>query len=97
MRKIVGGKITKFSSLFDVYKKRLKAPQGTVINVFIEVVMDLFSIILIKKQCSYSVFNKTLHINISGPAKTEILIHKTEILTHLKGRLGEKSAPKDIL
>ena len=97
MEKKVRGEITKISNLFDVYKKRLKAPQGTVIDAFIEIVTDLISVTLTKKQCSYSVFNKILYLNVSGPAKMEILIHKKEILTHLKGRLGEKSAPKNIL
>ena len=97
MTRKIPGEITKISNLFETYKKRLKAPQGVVIEAFIDVVRDLMSVEITKKQCRYTVATKTLGITLAGPLKTEILLRKGEILTHMKGRLGEKSAPKNIV
>ncbi len=97
MRKFGRGEITKISKLFSVYATRFKAPQGTVTKVFCEVIYDLFNFTLKEGACTYTVATKTLHINVGGPLKSEILLRKGEILTHLKGRLGEKSTPTDIL
>lgn len=97
MRKQGRGGITKIADLFAVYKLRLKAPQGAVVKAFSEVVLDLLNIQVKDGWCSYSVTSRMLYISSTGPFKSEILMHKKEILTHLKGRLGEKSAPNDIL
>lgn len=97
MKKTRGGDITKISELFAKYVQRLQAPQGTVIKTFQEVVHDLFGITIRKEQCSYTVSTRTLALTLPGPIKSEILLKKKEILTHLKGRLGEKSAPQNIL
>ncbi len=97
MKKQRGGDITKVGDLFDKYKKILRAPQGIVTGAFIEVVSDLIGIEIPKERISYSVHNKTLTMRISGPLKTEILLNKKEILTHMKGRIGEKSVPKVFL
>ena len=92
-----GEGVKKLGSLFDTYKKTLKAPQGSVITAFCEVVEELLGYQVKKTNLSYQPHSKTLCIKGSGPLKSELLIHKTEILTHLKGRLGEPSAPKDII
>lgn len=92
-----GGEIKKVGDLFDKYKQILKAPQGVVIGAFIEVVSDLVGIEIPKEHISYSVHSKTLTMRISGPLKTEILLKKKEILTHMKGRIGEQSVPKIFL
>ena len=92
-----GGEVKKLSDLFEKYKKQLIAPQGSVITAFQEVINDLFGITVSKEQVSYSVYTKILSVRIAGPLKTEIQLRKKEIISHLKGRLGEKSAPKDIL
>lgn len=84
-------------NLFDVYKKKLRAPQKTVVKTFQEVVGDLLHTEIKTESCEYSVSEKTLRLTVSGPLKTEILIRKPEILLHMKGRLGEKSAPQDII
>ena len=97
MRKERTEGVVQIGSLFDIYKKKLKAPQKTVIKTFQEVVKDLLQITFKNDQCSYTVFTKTLSITVSGTIKTEILLRKKEILTHMRGRLGEKSAPKDII
>ncbi len=91
-----GGPI-KINNLLDVYKKRLKAPERTVIQTFQEVVSDILKISIPDAQCSYSPNTKTLTIRNNGQVRSEILMHKKEILTHLKGRLGEKNTPKEVL
>jgi hypothetical protein len=90
------GEITKLSSLFEKYTKLLKAPQGVVIDAFVEVVKDVLNLSIPKDKITYVVRTRTLRVAVFGPMKTEIQLHKREILTHLKGRLGEQSAPVEI-
>ncbi len=92
-----GQGVVHVGDLFKKYTKILKAPQGVVVTEFIEVVSDLFDITLTKDQCTYSTTSKTLTLRASGMLKTEILMQKKEVLNHLKARLGEKSAPQEIL
>lgn len=91
------GEITKLSTLFEKYKKVLKAPQGSVIDCFVEVVEDLLRIKIEKDKVTYTVHTKTLAVRVQGPLRNEIRLRKDEILSHMKGRLGEPSAPKEIL
>ncbi len=49
-----GNGIIKVADLFSKYKQILKAPQGSVVTAFIEVIEDLFHITLEKHQCAYS-------------------------------------------
>jgi hypothetical protein len=92
-----GNKATKISDLFEKYKNTLKAPQGIVIDNFREVVEDLLGLPIKKEQVKYTVHSRTLSINVQGPLKSEIKLRKKEILNHLKGRLGDTSAPLDII
>jgi hypothetical protein len=91
------GEIKKLSSLFDKYRKTLHAPQGSVISCFQEIVAELFSINIKAERVSYSVGSRILSVRASGPLKSEITLHKKEILAHMKGRLGDQNAPRDIL
>jgi hypothetical protein len=88
---------TKISALFEVYKKRLRAPQGSVVAASIEVIEDLLGITVQPTWCEYSPHTRILRINAKGPIKSEIFLQKEEILNHLRGRLGAKSAPTQIL
>ncbi len=97
MRRITKDAPTKIGDLFDVYRKRLRAPEGSVTSAVIEVVEDVIGIPLDKKSLAYSPQTKILTIKASGMVKTEILLRKEERLTHLKGRLGPKNAPTTIL
>lgn len=92
-----GEGIKKLSSLFDKYKNVLVAPQGTVISAFQEVISDIFNYDIPKENITYATHSKTLSVRVAGPLKSEIMLRKKEILTHLKGRLGEKGAPNEIL
>lgn len=88
------GEITKVSDLFAKYKTILKAPQGTVVKEFVEVVNDLTGIKIDRKYIKYSVSSRTISLVAPSALKQEIALHKDEIIIHLKARLGEKSAPK---
>ena len=93
-----GGKgNVKISDLFKKYTNVLKAPQGTVVKNFIEVIEDLFNVTLRADQCSYSVASRTLSLRISGTLKTEIMLQKKKVIQHMTQRLGEKSSLKEIL
>lgn len=97
LKKQRGQGIVKVSDLFQKYTKILKAPQGTVITQFLEVVQDVVGVPLKKNQCTYSVYTRTITVHTSGMIKTEIIFKKERILEHLKERLGEQSAPRVIL
>ena len=81
----------------DLYRKRLRAPQKTVIQSFCEVVGDVCSITLTPEMVSYTPASRTLVIKAPGQIKTELLFNKEEILVHLKGRLGPQNAPTNII
>lgn len=95
--KMRGKEIKKVSDLFQKYRDRLKAPEGSVVDAFIEVVEDLTSIKVERKKVRYTPASKTLSLRGAGVLKSEIKLHEREILNHLKGRLGEKNAPRAIL
>ena len=92
-----GDGVKKLGDLFAVYKKRLVAPEGSVKSAFVEVVEDLTGLVVDQKKVSYTPYNRTINLSVSGPLKTEIKMRETEILAHLKGRLGEKNAPRHIV
>ncbi len=88
---------TNIKDLFEVYKTRFRAPQGSVITAAKEVIHDLLGFQVENRLLAYTPQSRILQIRAPGPLKSEILLHKEEILTHLKGRLGAKSAPLQIL
>jgi hypothetical protein len=92
-----GEGIKPLGSLFEKYKRQLIAPQRSVKKCFAEVLHDLYGFSIKESEVDYSVTKKALTLKVRGPLKTEILLHRQEILVHLKGRLGEKSAPNTIL
>ena len=97
MRKKGSGEIVKISKLFEVYAKRFTAPEKSVIKVFTEVVEELYGVSIGGAQCSYKPATRTILLTVPGTLKSEILLHKNEVLAHITGRLGQKSAPKEIL
>jgi hypothetical protein len=90
------GELTKMSSLFALYKDRLKAPQKTVIDATVEVITDVVGIKLNSARCTYTVNTKTFSSNAPALVRQELARHEADILTQLKARLGEKSAPHRI-
>ena len=65
------GEITKVGDLFEKYKTILKAPQGTVVKEFIEVVQDLLGIKIDRKYIKYSVTSKTISLTAPSALKQE--------------------------
>ena len=97
LKKKRGGGIVKISDLFKKYTDVLKAPQGTVVKNFIEVIQEMFGITLRPDQCAYSVATQTLTLRISGTLKTEIVLQKKKIIAEMVEKLGEKNKLKEIL
>ncbi|MAZ30067.1 hypothetical protein CL655_02165 [bacterium] len=94
MKKTPGPK--PLNALFDRYKKILKAPEAAVCDAARAVIEELLGVPIRTEQITYSPQTRVLHIK-HGLLKSEVLPHKTEILNHLKGRLGVRSAPQDIV
>ncbi len=90
------GEITNIGNLLEKYKNKLFAPQSSVVKEFCDVVKDLYGYELETDHVSYVVHKKTIHVKAPGPLLSELSLHKGEILTHLRGRLGSKSCPVDI-
>jgi hypothetical protein len=91
------GEMKKMGSLFDIYKTRLIAPQKSVIEAAVEVIEDVTGIKIKSDRCQYTVYTKTLATNAPALIRQELKQHEEVILTHLKARLGEKSAPTRII
>jgi len=92
-----GEGIKPINQLFEKYKRQLIAPQGSVKKAFCEVVHDLYGYTVKEEQLAYAVHSRTLTLKMPSTLKTELLLKKKEIIAHLKGRLGEKSAPVTFL
>lgn len=97
MKKQRGQGIIRVSDLFKKYTNLLKAPQGTIVNTFIDVVYELLGVRIEKEHCTYTVSSKTLTTRLPGMIKSEIKIQKKEILKRMSEKLGAKSAPIEIL
>lgn len=92
-----GQGIKPLNSLFEKYKLILRAPQGSVIKEFCEIIEEVVGVSIKPEQVRYTVHNKTLALTVPGPIKTEIKLKQKEIVAHLKGRLGAQNAPVTIL
>lgn len=91
------GELKKVSSLFDKYKKTLVAPEASVVSAFLEVVEDLFSVKLSREKVRYNPTSRTLSLSGLGALRSEVKIRESEILGHLRGRLGDKGSPKRVM
>lgn len=96
-RKFGRGEVVKVGDLFAKYKKILKAPEGSVCKEFVEVVSDVLGITVAVEKVTYKPTTRIITLKVGGPLKSELLLHKKELLTHLTGRLGPESAPKDFI
>ncbi len=96
-RKQRGQGIVKISDLFKKYTDVLKAPQGTVVQAFIEVIYDVLGVRVEKDQCTYTVSSKTLTVQVPGMIKSEIKLQKGTIMKKMAEKIGEKNIPQTIL
>jgi len=88
------GELIKVGSLFDKYKNILQPPQATVLNEVVEVINDVCGVAIQKKYIKYSVATKTISVTAPSVLKQEIVKRQSEILIHLRGRLGAKAPTK---
>ncbi len=77
--------------------KRLKAPQGAVVAVFLVAVKDVCGFELKKAVVGYRPGTKTLSVSLAGPLKNEIILNQKRILVECRKQLDEASAPKAIV
>lgn len=94
MKKNTGPK--QINTLFEKYKKTLRAPEATVVHTFVEVVEDLLGITVPQTAVSYQPSQRTIYIK-NGLLRSAVIPHKKEVLAHLKARVGDTSAPTEIL
>lgn len=87
----------KLVDLFAKYKQTLRAPEQSVRIAVVEVIEDLLAIKVPETKLTYSPHTRLITVKAAGLLRSEILLHKKEILAHVKGRLGEKNAPYDII
>lgn len=91
------GEVKPIHTLFERYKKVLRAPQGSVVKEFCVVVEEVLSVPLKKEHVDYNVNTRVLVVRAPGPFKQEILFQKEKILARCEDRLGSKGAPKQII
>lgn len=88
------GEVIRIGDLFESYRKRLRAPQRSVILVFVEVVDEVVGIEVSPDHVAYHPHSRTITLKTKRVIANEILLQKEEVLAHVAGRLGEHSAPK---
>ena len=89
-------KLASLGALLERYKTHLRAPEGAVIDVFVQVARSC-GVALTKHECRYTVAARTLSVQVSAPKKIEVLLKKKHILSALEKELGFKNAPLDII
>jgi hypothetical protein len=85
------------SGLLEVYKKRLRAPQKTVIAAFCEAVLQVASITIEPRLVRYIPTTRTINISASGVLKQEIKMREQAILMQVVKDIGEKNSPQHIM
>ena len=97
MRRSYNDHATSIKDLFAVYRKRLRAPQKSVIKEVVVVVRGVVPVEVTEKYFSYNVHTRTVTIHAPSVLKTEILQRKKDILHQLQERLGQQNTPTTIL
>ncbi len=77
--------------------KRLKAPQGAVIAVFLTAVKEVCGLEIKKAVVGYRPATKTLSVALAGPLKNEIILNQKRILAECRKQLDEASTPRAIV
>jgi hypothetical protein len=92
-----GGGPKKINTLFEVYKKHLRAPQRSVTAAAAEIIQEVLGIDIPQEKLEYSPQTHILRLRVHGIKKSEVFLKRDEILTHLKSRFGTRDAPTTIL
>ncbi len=80
--------------LFEKYRIKFKAPQGSVENEAIVVIETCTGFLLKKEQVVYTVSTKTLSLQIPSILKSEIFFKREQILSELQKNLGSDHTPQ---
>jgi hypothetical protein len=88
---------TPLRDLFKKYRDHLVAPQASVEQAAADILSDLLGHPVTSNDLTYTPSSRTLSLRLRGPLRTEALLHKAELMTHLQGRLGVRNAPKTIM
>jgi hypothetical protein len=84
-------------SLLARYTRNLQAPEASVTRTLCEIVEARLGIPLAREQLSYSPHTRVVTIRLSGPHKSELLLHKHELLVGMRDVLPPHAAPHDII
>jgi hypothetical protein len=90
------GELIQLNALFDKYKNHFKPPQQTVVQATVDIIEEVTGLQLDASKCSYTVASRTFSTGAPALIRQEIKMRHGEIVAHLKGRLGEHSAPVQI-
>lgn len=90
-------KMKAIGDLFESYKKRLKAPQGSVKKQCVHTIKEVTGFDVSLDEMEYTVSTRTLYLKVPSILKSELKFHHKKILTRLKEELGEDVAPKFIV
>jgi hypothetical protein len=88
---------SQLGNLIERYKKILKPPQASVEKECIGVIKEVCGLFLEPQQVVYTVASRTLYIKAPSLIRSELMLHKTEIITAFRMRLGETNYPTNIL
>lgn len=91
------GEVVAIGSLFEKYKKILRAPQASVVNEMVVIIHEVTNITLTPKQLSFTVSSRTLTVHAPSIVRQEVKFHEQTILKHAVAKLGTKNAPHVIL
>ncbi len=79
------------------YKTILKPPQASVEKEAVAVITEVTGITLTTAQLSYTVHTRTLTIKAPSLLRSELYLKREVILSTLRQRLGEQSAPTTLI
>jgi hypothetical protein len=83
--------------LLERYKTLLKPPQASVEKECILVIEELTGIALRPHQVRYTVSTRTLTVKAPSLLRSELSLHRLDLLEAFKNRLGATVAPTTII
>lgn len=90
-------KMKAIGDLFEKYRNKIKAPQGSVKKRCVLVIKEVTGFDIKIEEMEYTVSTRTLYLKVPSILKSELKFHHKKILTQLKQDLGEEVAPKFIV
>ncbi len=85
------------AGFLDVYRKKIKAPQNSVIVEFVSVVKEVTFVKVNVSDCDYNPKTRTLYVKTSSVIKQDLLLRSPEILSRLEDKIGVSNSPHSII